>query len=62
MRPVQQITERIAAISFPQLYVPQHFLYFLPLPQGEGALRPIFADAPAIGSPGNLLASCPLFA
>src|SRR4030042_2741075 len=23
-------------------YLPQHFLYFFPLPQGQGALRPIF--------------------
>jgi hypothetical protein len=23
---------------------PQHFLYFLPLPQGQGSLRPTFAD------------------
>ena len=23
-------------------YFPQHFLYFLPLPQGQGSLRPIF--------------------
>jgi len=22
----------------------QHFLYFLPLPQGQGSLRPIFMD------------------
>jgi hypothetical protein len=26
-------------------YFPQHFLYFLPLPQGQGALRPIFLSA-----------------
>jgi hypothetical protein len=23
-------------------YIPQHFLYFLPLPQGQGSLRPTF--------------------
>ena len=23
-------------------YLPQHFLYFLPLPQGHGSLRPTF--------------------
>jgi hypothetical protein len=23
-------------------YCPQHFLYFFPLPQGQGSLRPIF--------------------
>ena len=27
-------------ISFFYLLRPQHFLYFLPLPQGQGALRP----------------------
>src|SRR5580700_4640145 len=25
------------------LYAPQHFLYFLPLPQGQGSLRPTFS-------------------
>src|SRR5271167_4446870 len=24
-------------------FAPQHFLYFLPLPQGQGSLRPIFS-------------------
>ena len=24
-------------------FAPQHFLYFLPLPQGQGSLRPTFA-------------------
>jgi hypothetical protein len=24
------------------LYVPQHFLYFLPLPQGQGSFLPTF--------------------
>jgi len=23
--------------------LPQHFLYFIPLPQGQGSLRPILA-------------------
>jgi len=26
------------------LTAPQHFLYFLPLPQGQGSLRPIFGS------------------
>jgi len=26
------------------LFMPQHFLYFLPLPQGHGSLRPILLD------------------
>ena len=26
------------------VYLPQHLLYFLPLPQGQGWLRPILAD------------------
>ncbi len=26
-------------------YLPQHFLYFLPLPQGQGSLRPTFFSA-----------------
>jgi hypothetical protein len=25
-------------------YLPQHFLYFLPLPHGQGALRPTFSS------------------
>src|SRR3972149_7912695 len=25
-------------------FVPQHFLYFLPLPHGQGSLRPNFSD------------------
>src|SRR5713101_7053068 len=29
--------------AFLPYYTPQHFLYFLPLPHGQGALRPIFA-------------------
>jgi hypothetical protein len=28
--------------SFYATGAPQHFLYFLPLPQGQGSLRPIF--------------------
>jgi len=29
----------------PATQPPQHFLYFLPLPQGHGSLRPTFGDA-----------------
>src|SRR3990172_7921396 len=29
---------------------PQHFLYFLPLPQGQGSLRPIFFPAILMGA------------
>jgi hypothetical protein len=25
-------------------YCPQHFLYFFPLPQGQGSLRPTFGE------------------
>ena len=28
------------------VHLPQHFLYFLPLPQGHGSLRPIFRGRP----------------
>ena len=28
------------------VYLPQHFLYFLPLPQGQGSLRPTFMTSP----------------
>src|SRR6516165_12698703 len=28
---------------------PEHFLYFFPLPQGQGSLRPIFARAARAG-------------
>src|SRR5690349_20870742 len=42
---------------------PWHFLYFFPLPQGHGSLRPIFADAirgrlPCIASVRSMLARC----
>ena len=30
------------------LYLPQHFLYFLPEPQGHGSLRPGFASASTV--------------
>ena len=29
--------------------LPQHFLYFLPLPQGQGSLRPIFSTLAGSG-------------
>ncbi len=29
-------------LKLTQLSQPQHFLYFLPLPQGQGSLRPTF--------------------
>ena len=28
--------------SYSSSFIPQHFLYFLPLPQGQGSLRPGF--------------------
>jgi len=31
-------------------YLPQHFLYFFPLPHGHGSLRPTFGDSSRIGS------------
>ena len=30
--------------KFRERYFPQHFLYFFPLPQGQGAFRPIFGS------------------
>jgi hypothetical protein len=30
-------------------YRPQHFLYFLPLPQGQGSLRPVLSSGEAVG-------------
>ena len=33
---------RADGLGFTAGYLPQHFLYFLPLPQGHNALRPIF--------------------
>ena len=32
--------------SGPTPAIPQHFLNFFPLPQGQGSLRPTFAGAP----------------
>ncbi len=32
---------------------PQHFLYFLPLPQGQGSLRPIFGVSRRTVLPGS---------
>jgi hypothetical protein len=29
-------------VDLPGIYFPQHFLYFFPLPQGQGSLRPTF--------------------
>ena len=34
---------------------PQHFFNFLPLPQGQGSLRPTFGTPPATGAS---LAAC----
>ncbi len=45
-RPSAQAFCTIFHISFCQkmLYLPQHFLYFLPLPQGQGSLRPVLSS------------------
>ena len=32
-----------------RLHLPQHFLYFLPLPHGQGSLRPIFGSSRVVG-------------
>src|ERR1039458_1067581 len=32
------------------IYLPQHFLYFLPLPHGQGSFRPTFGSVLWIGS------------
>jgi hypothetical protein len=31
-------------------YLPQHFLYFFPLPQGQGSFRPTFARVGRAGT------------
>ena len=41
-------------------YAPWHFLYFLPLPQGQGSLRPTFSSVRWMGCFGAEAAS-PLF-
>ncbi|AOT08780.1 hypothetical protein [Pseudoalteromonas luteoviolacea] len=33
-------------------YFPQHFLYFFPLPQMQGSLRPIFGEVRITGCAG----------
>ena len=37
-RPKHKVPQSDASTLF---YLPQHFLYFFPLPQGQGSLRPI---------------------
>ena len=50
----------------PFSYCPQHFLYFLPLPQGQGSFRPIFIVIPfdvvvaAVSSPRLMIIILPL--
>jgi hypothetical protein len=34
----------ISHLAAQSVYLPQHFLYFLPLPQGQGWLRPTLAE------------------
>ena len=34
--------------NFSYLFLPQQFLYFLPLPQGQGSLRPTWTGATKI--------------
>ena len=46
-RPVE-IEEEGLRLHFP---LPQHFLYFLPLPHGQGSLRPIFGSSRTYSSP-----------
>lgn len=36
--------QKLFRLLFHYLLAPQHFLYFLPLPQGQGSLRPIFCS------------------
>ena len=49
---VQTLTKACTALAilfsvnyFAVTYAPWHFLYFFPLPQGQGSLRPTLADA-----------------
>jgi hypothetical protein len=46
------------ATSTLSVHAPQHFLYFLPLPHGQNALRPILGSA-IPGSPQNKSVSVP---
>ena len=60
MCPARKPTAKEGGGSAPYFSAPWHFLYFLPLPQGQGSLRPTFlpvrrcvgwfdAPAPATG-------------
>jgi hypothetical protein len=42
-------------ISYPPS--PWHFLYFFPLPQGQGSFRPTFGTVPRVGTPGTPIRS-----
>ena len=53
-----QIQRKTApALKKPIIYLPQHFLYFLPLPQGHGSFLPIFGFFSPTGFAGAALAS-----
>ncbi len=49
------VKERSA--DLPEGYFPQHFLYFFPLPQGQGSFRPIFGSVRTKGFCGTILPS-----
>ena len=44
---------RIASVHPPRTYFPQQCLYFFPLPQGQGSLRPLPAALSAVGKGRN---------
>jgi len=39
-----------------RFHLPQHFLYFFPLPQGQGSFLPILFPLPFLGSSSGLMA------
>ncbi len=46
------LCKKMIEIGHKNVY-PQHFLYFFPLPQGHGSLRPIFIDWTGLGGLSN---------
>src|SRR5579862_9851873 len=45
-------SEEVRSLNYtlsPTVLIPQHFLYFLPLPQGQGSFRPTFGAEDTCG-------------
>jgi hypothetical protein len=47
-------------LSYHEVLRPQHFLYFLPLPQGHGSFRPTFLSGESVSAASNTSGVCAL--